>query len=98
MFKHHVIRRGLAAGLVLGAVALPPVAAQARYAEGSPGAAPSAPVPFAARPLPPRSTATPGFQWGDAGIGAAGAVVLLSAGAGGAAVTRRRRVQRTVLG
>jgi hypothetical protein len=32
-----------------------------------------------------------GFQWGDAGIGAAGAVVLLGAGVLGAGATRRRR-------
>lgn len=37
-----------------------------------------------------------GFQWADAGIGAAGAVVLLSAGALGASATRRRR--RPVVG
>jgi hypothetical protein len=41
----------------------------------------------------PTATATPaeGFQWGDAGIGAAGAVVLLGAAAAGSTVTRRRR-------
>ncbi len=43
--------------------------------------------------LPSASVArtSSGFQWGDAGIGAAGAVVLLSAGALGATATRRRR-------
>lgn len=38
------------------------------------------------------------FQWGDAGIGAAGVLVLLGAAAAGAGVTRRRRVRRTAIG
>jgi hypothetical protein len=44
-------------------------------------------------PSTPASTvASPqGFQWGDAGIGAAGATVLLGAGALGVGMTRRRR-------
>jgi hypothetical protein len=45
----------------------------------------------------PRS-AQPGFQWGDAGIGAAGAAVLLGGAATGVSLTRRRRLQRTVVG
>lgn len=40
----------------------------------------------------PTATSSGGFQWGDAGIGAAGATVLLGAGALGAGITRRRRV------
>jgi hypothetical protein len=35
-----------------------------------------------------------GFDWGDAGIGAAGSTVLLGAGLLGAGMTRRRRTQR----
>lgn len=44
-------------------------------------------------PAPATATAASreGFQWGDAGFGAAGAVLLLSAGAFGAGMTRRRR-------
>jgi hypothetical protein len=47
-----------------------------------------------------RSTATSqgGFQWGDAGIGAAGIVVLLATGAGAAGAVRHRRAQRPVIG
>lgn len=47
-----------------------------------------------------RSTATSpgGFQWGDAGIGAAGMVVLLGTGAGAAGAMRRRRTQLAVIG
>ena len=47
-----------------------------------------------------RSAATSqgGFQWGDAGIGAAGMIVLLGAGAGTAGVMRNRRAHRPVAG
>lgn len=47
---------------------------------------------------PSVSAATSGgaFQWGDAGIGAAGAVLLLGTGAGAAGAMRRRRVHRPV--
>ena len=40
---------------------------------------------------PVAATSSGGFQWGDAGIGAAGATVLLGAGALGATLARRRR-------
>jgi hypothetical protein len=47
-----------------------------------------------------RSAATSqgGFQWGDAGIGAASMIVLLGAGAGAVGVVRNRRVNRPVAG
>jgi len=45
--------------------------------------------------LPPAPAAMPsdsgGFQWGDAGIGAAAAVVLMGAGTAAAAGSRRHR-------
>lgn len=44
------------------------------------------------------ASAQGGFQWGDAGIGAAGAMVLLGAGLLGAGMARRHRVRRTVIG
>jgi hypothetical protein len=44
----------------------------------------------------PAATAPGGFQWGDAGIGAAGAAVLLTSGAVGVGLARRRRVQHTL--
>lgn len=49
---------------------------------------------------PVRSTASSqaGFQWGDAGIGAAGTVLLLGASAGAAGTMRRRRTHRPVTG
>ncbi len=41
----------------------------------------------------PAATASPqGFQWDDAGIGAAGALVLLGVGSGAAVALRRRTV------
>lgn len=47
-----------------------------------------------------RSVATSqgGFQWGDAGIGAAGMIVLLGAGARAVDVMRNRRPRRPVAG
>jgi hypothetical protein len=44
------------------------------------------------------SSPSGGFDWSDAGIGAAGAVVLMGAAAAGIGVTRRRRTQRALLG
>jgi hypothetical protein len=47
--------------------------------------------PSSAVSTAPVATSSGGFQWGDAGIGAGGAVVLLGTAALGAGVTRRRR-------
>jgi hypothetical protein len=44
------------------------------------------------------ASSSQGFQWGDAGVGAAGVVVLLGAGAGAAGVLRQRRVHRPIAG
>lgn len=44
------------------------------------------------------ASSSQGFQWGDAGIGAASIVVLLSVGVGAASVLRHRRVHRPVAG
>jgi hypothetical protein len=48
--------------------------------------------------VPSTATSQGGFQWGDAGIGAAGMIVLLGTGAGAAGAMRRRRAQRPVVG
>jgi hypothetical protein len=45
---------------------------------------------LSARSTPAAATSSDGFHWGDAGIGAAGATVLLGAGALGATLARRR--------
>jgi hypothetical protein len=52
------------------------------------------PVPVSAAPSVQRATASfpQGFQWGDAGIGAAGVLVLLSL-TSGVLLARRRRSQ-----
>jgi hypothetical protein len=50
-----------------------------------------------AHPVAEASSAARGFEWGDAGIGAAGTLVLLGTGAGSAAVIARRRGHRTAV-
>jgi hypothetical protein len=47
-------------------------------------------------PTPTATTADSGFQWGDAGIGAAGAVAILLAGLGTVLMIRRRRLPEPV--
>ncbi len=97
MFNGNLIRRALATGIVAG-VATVPAAAQARF-DLNPPPVDSAPGQVANRPAAPQPTVgtQSGFDWGDAGIGAAGAVVLLSAGASGTVVVRRRRAQRAAV-
>jgi hypothetical protein len=56
---------------------------------------------FTKQPSPSYSSVTStssGFQWDDAGIGAAGAILLVAAGAGASASMRRRRIHRIVIG
>ena len=92
MTKHHAIKRSVTCGLALAAVAAP-TTAQAMPARE--------PLTRAVTQAPSASTTgheRPGFQWDDAGLGAAGAVVLLGAAGGLAAGTRRRRLHRTVAG
>ncbi len=100
MFNHHLIKRSLTGALVIGAATIPAASAQAMYLEehgGSSGQAQiAAPVVSQAAPSQPAAASGSSFQWGDAGIGAAGAVVLLGLGATGAGMTRRRRLQRPV--
>ncbi len=97
MFKGNLIRRTLATGIVAGVAGLP-AAAQARF-DLNPPPVDTAPVRVENPPAAPQPTvgSESGFDWGDAGIGAAGAVVLLSAGAGGTIVARRRRAQRAAV-
>jgi hypothetical protein len=80
MHKH---KHWLAGALVIAAASFPG-AAQGRVMTDSTGH-PSAPAPA------PSAAPAPGFQWDDAGIGAAGTVLLLGAGALAAGVARRRR-------
>jgi hypothetical protein len=96
----HTIRRRLMAALVFAAAAAP-AAAQARpdlnfaptVALTSAVAPPAAP---ATRPIAVEAGAA--FQWRDAGIGAAGAALLLGAGGSTGAIATRRRKRAAVSG
>ena len=96
MFTHTMIKRSLVAGLVIGAASFP-AAAQAMYAEDPPASASEASAPLVSAPSV-TTTSQSGFQWGDAGIGAAGTVLLLGGGASAAGAMRRRRAHRPVTG
>jgi hypothetical protein len=93
MFNHHLIKRSLAAAVVIAAASFP-ATAQARVSVYPPAG--SGPPLTGAPSVSPTTSSS--FQWGDAGIGAAGATVLLGVGALGAGMTRRRRAQRTIVG
>jgi hypothetical protein len=96
------IRRSLAGGLLIVAASFP-AAAHARL-NLEPGGA--RPVSTTVRTAPaqrsvPRSAPTsaqPGFHWADAGIGAAGTVLLLGTGAVAYSAPRRRRGHRAIAG
>jgi hypothetical protein len=64
--------------------------AVAKRLEGTPGGASGPVVQTRSTERQAGISASNGFQWGDAGIGAAGVVVLIVIGFGGGAVIRRR--------
>jgi hypothetical protein len=100
MSNGNLIKRLLTGGLVIAAAGFPS-AAQARLnLDPPPGAVASSTAPVVSRPSVHRSepSAQSGFQWGDAGIGAAGTVALLGAGVAASGVARRRRAHGTVIG
>jgi hypothetical protein len=90
MFKR-IKRIAIAATIVLAVGA--PTAAYAKYLNSATGsdinwqAIQNAPPPPAANAS---VSSSQGFQWADAGIGAAGALVLVSAGSGTVLAHRRR--------
>jgi hypothetical protein len=88
MFRHTMINRSLLTGLVIGAATFP-AAAQARYAEDPPASASASAAPLVSTPSVTTASQS-GFQWGDAGIGAAGALLLVAIGSGTAVTVRRR--------
>jgi hypothetical protein len=108
MTTTHRIRMGIVLALALGTSAAP---ASARFfdlnANGSYVPAPTAStqVPTqATKPSPSVSTQptivhvtarNSGFDWGDAGIGAAGGIALSMVGLGGALAVSQRRPRRT---
>lgn len=94
MFTQLPIKRSFLAALALAAAALP-TGAQARVIFDPPNEAQaSQPVRPVTIVRQPQANGSAGFQWDDAGIGAAGAIVLLGAGAGAATTIRRRRSSR----
>jgi MYXO-CTERM domain-containing protein len=96
MFNHTFIKRSLALALSTTAVAFP-AGAQAFHIEGGPTGDPvqiAGPQSTVSAPVTQSSSSS--FQWGDAGIGAGGAVLLLGASGLGAVAMRRRRPQRTL--
>ena len=88
-------------GALVAAAALTPSAAQAKF-ELNAAPDPTASRATQATSLPQVQTVSPpsqGFEWGDAGIGAAAMIALLGGGAGAVAVVgRRRRDYRTPTG
>jgi hypothetical protein len=114
MLKQHLIQRTLAGGLVIAAIGLPSGAQAMRVEAGGGGSGTAwhgpVQVPgnsYGIRALRPGRSASDasllrdsqhGSEWGDAGIAAAGAVVVFGAAAVGVGMTRRRRNQRTVVG
>ena len=93
MLRHFSIKRSVLTCLAIGAAALPAVS-QARPIEDPAGSV-AGPPAQAVSPTPATTaSASSGFQWDDAGIGAAGAVVLLGVGAGAGTTVRRRRAGR----
>ena len=94
MLSQKMIKRGLAGILAFAAVGFP-AAAQASFAMDGPAGG-RAPVQVASEQATQQGGS--GFQWGDAGIGAAAALTVLGAGAASSGAARRRRIQRTVTG
>lgn len=111
MLSRRIIKRGLTGALVCAAVSFP-AAAQAMVQVSGPGGADAAAQPAFQASGPRGGHTAPvavssgtaaeqggsGFQWGDAGIGAAVAITALGAGAVSSGAARRRRTQRTVVG
>jgi len=90
MLNHTLIKRSLATASIVAAAGFPASAQAILVNEGGGGRVPSTP-PVVKATAPSVSQTGSEFQWGDAGIGAAGATVLLGTGALGAGMTRRRR-------
>lgn len=82
------MRAGLALGLALAAAA---PSATAKPLSDPPQASPTIPAPTIVRVMP----SSRGFDWGDAGIGAAGALAVAAIAAGGTLATAGRTRPRT---
>jgi len=93
MFSHLPIKRSSLTLMAVAAAALP-AGAQARPFFDPAPVHTAPPARVATVVHEPEANGSASFQWDDAGIGAAGAIVLLGAGAGAATTIRRRRTRR----
>jgi hypothetical protein len=90
VLHNHHLKKAAALALALGAIV--PAAATAKPVGPDPsGASFTVPQSPVVRITAPAS----GFDWGDAGIGAAGGVALAMLGLGGGLVISQRRPRRT---
>jgi hypothetical protein len=88
MLPNHQIKT--AAALTLALAAITPAAATARPLPGDPPQSSSPRATPTVRVITPQT----GFDWGDAGIGAAGGFALSMLGLGGALILSQRRGTR----
>jgi hypothetical protein len=90
MLHNHHLKKAAALALALGAIV--PATATAMPNRSDPSGA-----SFAIPQTPVVRITTPasGFDWGDAGIGAAGGLALAMLGVGGALVITQQRPRRT---
>jgi hypothetical protein len=95
MLSRKIIKRGLTGALVCAAAGFPAGAQASFTLAGGGGGNPNPPVPVASGQAVQQGGA--GFQWGDAGIGAAAAITVLGAGVASSGAARRRRAQRSAL-
>ena len=89
--SHATITRTIAALLIISAIFVPAANAQPVDAPGH-YVAQSAQAPAPSDPTQ-TTTASGDFDWGDAAVGAAGMLIVLSVGAAGVATIRRGRGQ-----
>ena len=91
----HAVKATLGLMLAVGAIA--PAAASARFDQNPVFVAQPASQPTAVQPAVQvvRVSASGGFDWGDAGIGAAGGLGLSILGVSGGLALTRRRGRRT---
>jgi hypothetical protein len=90
MLLNHHLKKATALALALGAIA--PATATAKSVGPDPSGA-SFTIPQA--PVVRITTPASGFDWGDAGIGAAGGLALAMLGVGGGLVISHQRPRRT---
>jgi hypothetical protein len=89
MLPNRQIKTAAALALALGTIA--PAAATARMIPGDPPKSSSSQATPIVRVIAPQT----GFDWGDAGIGAAGGFALSMLGLGGALTVSQRRSHRS---